>query len=365
MDSGCVRTQNAHSAPRNYVFGFPDLCGIPLEDIMRKYLRSLAAVLVLAMLAGLCCGAASAEDGGKLYLTVSSITFSVVGESENICVGTAKAEDITWISEDPDVVSVENGVLTATGVGTTVIRAELDDQKWEVTAGCLAKTAAELEAMDPEILAEPKRLPPNTGWDPKPYFQDVALIGDSISYIFGQNERMSNQLGNPLFLARGGCSINGFVKYYKNLFFRGEEMHLEDAVAASGVKKIYIMLGQNDLGYMEIQETLDNYAKMLDNIRAASPDIEVYIQTCSQEYAELSPTNARNLKIYEFNQCLPEFAKEQNAKLVDIAPYLESHRQRLAPIYSQDFEIHVNDVGCLVWGQVLSNFAELEEMGAV
>lgn len=332
---------------------------------MKNILRSLAAVLVLAMLASFCCIPAFAEDSGKIYLTVSSIMFSVVGETENIYVGTAKVEDIEWTSENPDVVSVEAGVLTANAVGSTKIHAKLGDQHWEVKAGCLAKSRAELENMDTAKLAEPKRQPPKTGWDPKPYFQDVALIGDSITLIFGQNERMSNQLGNPLFLARGGCSINGFVKYFKNMYFQGEEVHLEDAVAACGAKKIYIMLGQNDLGYMEIQETLDNYAQMLRNIRSLSPDIEVYIQTCSQEYAELSPTNARNLKIYQFNALLPEFAKEHNAKLVDVAPYLESHRQRLAPIYSQDYEIHVNDVGCLVWGQVLSNFAELEEMGAV
>ena len=58
--------------------------------------------------------AEEAED--HLFLKVSAITFSVVGESENIYLGMVSPELVTWESDDPNVVSVENGVLTANGV---------------------------------------------------------------------------------------------------------------------------------------------------------------------------------------------------------------------------------------------------------
>ena len=60
---------------------------------------------------------------GELFLTVSSINFSLVGESENIYIGTAPLEEITWTSADESVITVENGVLTAVGVGTTTVSA--------------------------------------------------------------------------------------------------------------------------------------------------------------------------------------------------------------------------------------------------
>ena len=59
---------------------------------------------------------------GNLFLKVSAITFSVVGETDDIYLGVIPREEVTWESDDPSIVAVENGVLTATGVGTTTIR---------------------------------------------------------------------------------------------------------------------------------------------------------------------------------------------------------------------------------------------------
>ena len=64
----------------------------------------------------------------NLFLTVSSITFSLVGEQEDIYLGLVPRELVNWESEDPSVVSVANGVLTAVGVGTTTVRASYDDR---------------------------------------------------------------------------------------------------------------------------------------------------------------------------------------------------------------------------------------------
>ena len=78
--------------------------------------------LVLALLLSLACGAGaqgSAEEapGGRLFLTVSRIDLSVVGETEDIYAGTAPRENVQWQSDDEKVVTVRDGVLTATGVG--------------------------------------------------------------------------------------------------------------------------------------------------------------------------------------------------------------------------------------------------------
>ena len=90
---------------------------------------------------------AAVKSEGSLFLKVSSITFSVVGESEDIYLGMIPREEVTWESDDPSVVSVENGVLTANGVSTTTIRAVYGEQQVECTAGCLASTQEELEGL--------------------------------------------------------------------------------------------------------------------------------------------------------------------------------------------------------------------------
>ena len=84
---------------------------------------------------------AKIED--PMFLKVSAITFSLVGESEDIYLGLVPRELVTWESEDPSIVSVENGVLTAVGVGSTTIRAVYNDRELTCTAGCLAETQVE------------------------------------------------------------------------------------------------------------------------------------------------------------------------------------------------------------------------------
>ena len=157
------------------------------------------------------------QPEGQMYLTVSEITFSLVGESEDIYIGTVPRDQINWVSGDEAVVTVADGVLTAAGVGSTTVTAQWDEETIEVKVSCLAASQEELDALDEDILRSPKRMPPVVDNPPLEFFDDAAIIGDSISYILFQYETQLGHLGNPLFLARGGTSLNGLVRYYKNV----------------------------------------------------------------------------------------------------------------------------------------------------
>lgn len=297
----------------------------------------------------------------KIFLTVSRITFTLAGESENIYMGTAPAEDVTWISEDPQIVSVEDGILTAVSAGETTIRAEYGDQSLSCRAGCLAANSADLTGVSLEVRKSAKRLPPETGYDPVPFFTRCAIVGDSISMIFGQMEAKSGALGHPLFLARGGCSINGYLNHHKELFYKGEETPLPDAIADSGVEFIFMMLGENDLGYLSVEQTLANYEALIAYIREQNPDIVIFLQTCTPETHEGADAGLRNRKIYEFNSHLPDLAQRTGCLLIDMAKYAENHIGSLDPDYVYDLGIHLNYDGCLMWAQVLSSYAEVYE----
>ena len=238
---------------------------------------------------------------GELLLSVSKIDFSVVGESEDIFVGTADRQQIVWTSADESVITVEDGVLTAVGVGSTTVSAQFGDQVAECTAGCLAATEEELNSLSEEILRAPKRYPTVLENPPLELYSDAAFVGDSITYIMFQNETRHGILGHPLFLVRSGTSLNGLVMRYKNVYYRGVEMNFEDAVAESGAKKIFIMLGQNDLSYMTIEDTMANYKTMVDRIREKSPDIQIHLQSCVPEWFKNGANNEKNEKIDEFN----------------------------------------------------------------
>ena len=300
---------------------------------------------------------------GELFLTVSSITFSLAGESENIYVGTAPAEEITWASADESVITVENGVLTAVGVGTTTVSATYGDQYMECTAGCLAQDEESLYALGYNVLRQPKRLPPVYDEELITFFDDAAIVGDSISYIMSQWEAKYNLLHDAVFLARGGCSIHGFIReHVKGIYYQGVERKVEDVIAAYGVNKAFIMLGQNDLRQFSVEENLANYATLIERIREQSPDLKIYIQTCTPEWRKNGGNNAQNEKIYEFNAKLVEFCEQYDMELIDIAPYIIDHTGMMSQEYMNNDEIHLNEAGCIEWMRVLRAYAKLQTL---
>lgn len=299
---------------------------------------------------------------GFLYLTVSSIDFSLVGESEDIYVGSIPREDVTWVSEDESVVTFENGVLTATGVGSTKVSASYGDQTLECAVGCLAQTGEELLALDNAILRSPKRYPPVMGDEPMSYFDDVAIVGDSISQIMSRWELRYNYLGNVDFMVKGGSSLNGYVREYVFLFYQGQDRDLDEAVALSSAKKLFIMMGQNDLSYMTLEETMANWEILLNRILEKRPDIEIYLQSCVPEWPDHYGDNRKNILIDEHNVALKAFAEENGYHFVDIEPYVEDHTNKMASDYNMDDSIHMNEAGCYTWMQALKSYAYLQEL---
>lgn len=300
---------------------------------------------------------------GSLFLKASSVTLSVVGETDDIYLGIIPVEDVTFESDDESVVTFENGVLTAVGVGTTTVRASYGDQVAECSAGCLAQTQEELEALDLTILQSPKRLPPVVDMESEcTDFDEAVIIGDSITYFMFQWESKYNYLGDVQFLARGGVSLNGFVGYFKNVYFQGKEAYLEDAIAQCGAKKVYMMLGQNDLTSKARVKVMDNWVILLDRIREKSPDAEIYIQSCIPETSEDDALNEKNQRIFTYNETLREFAKENGCHFIDLEYYIEDHQGKMPICYSQG-NYHMNESGCYAWMQILRFYARLEKEG--
>ena len=300
---------------------------------------------------------------GFLFLTVSEITFSLTGESEDIYAGSVPRELVVWESEDESVATVSDGVLTAAGVGSTVVSAEYADQRLQCTVSCLAQTQEELDAMDSEILRSPKRMPPVVDQWPDTFYDDAAFVGDSITYTLWHTAgKTEGELLNSLFLVRGGTSLNGFLLNYKNIYYQGVEMRLEDAVAASGVKKVFFMMGQNDLGYKSIEDTMENWDILLGRILEKSPEAKIYIQSLVPEWNEDHSDNSKNEKIDLYNQVLWTYCQEKGYYFVDIAPFIEDHLNKMASVYSMDHSIHINYDGTGVWMQALKAFARLQEL---
>ena len=326
---------------------------------MKKWLSIVLSLCLLFSFGG-CSGKeqAAGETGeptaapevirGSLFLTVSQITFSVISESEDIYAGSVPRDLVSWESRDPHIIEVHNGVLTAVGVGETEVTASWGGQKLTCKAACLAENQQELLKLARAVLQAPKRIPPATEDSCKAYFENSAMVGDSITYALLHWEQATGNLGHPQFLCRGGISIFSLLDRGKLLYFRGQDTLLEDAVAASNLNAVFILLGQNDLGYMEVDETLRNMGKLMERVREKSPLVEIYLQSCLPVRGEDALHNNGNEKLAAFNGVLKPFAQAKGYHYLNTAQYLENQIGSMAAEYCLD-EIHPNEAGCLAW----------------
>ena len=304
-----------------------------------------------------------------LFLKVSSITFSVVGDSEDIYLGLAPRDQITWESDDPSVVSVDKGVLTATGVGTTTVRAVHGDQILECSAGCLAEDQEALKSLDPEILRKPMRGVPEVDLDsPCTFYDNAAMVGDSIVLMMLQSESPGDYLGNLLILARNGTSMMGLVQRFKNVFFQGVEMNLEDAIAASGVERVYMLVGSNDIACEPNRIAyFDNWDVMLERIREKSPGVEVVMISNTPRCkmivdGKLFAVEVYNKMIRDYNEQLQQYCREHDYPYLDLSYYIEDHNGDMAKEYNLD-GYHMNNDGYMQWIRLMRFYAEYEKAG--
>lgn len=299
---------------------------------------------------------------GEIFLSVSSIIFSIVGESENIYVGTVPVEEVTWEIADESIVTIENGVLTAVGTGETTVTAKYEDQTMSCTAGCLAATEADFYMLYDGQRRQPKRIPVHLENPPYDYFDDVVFIGDSITYFFYYHDSFDDMIGDAAFLTRGGTGIIGLERRSYNIQYQGEDTNIEDCVAKVGRNKVYLMLGQNDLPQLSVEAVLELYDTIITRIVEKNPGVEIYIQSVLNEWWTFNTDKTRNDKIDAFNIVLEEYAEEKGYHYVDIGMYIEDHYGSLALPYDVDHLIHVNKTGCIEWANALLSYAYVERL---
>lgn len=87
-------------------------------------------------------------------LNRNDFTLSKQGDSWNLYKGDVDVEDITWTSDDPNVVTVEKGIVTAVGPGYTKVHAEYNGTKYSCEVRCSFTVSSENESTDPTETTE-------------------------------------------------------------------------------------------------------------------------------------------------------------------------------------------------------------------
>lgn len=218
----------------------------------------------------------------------------------------------------------------------------------------------------PTEPTEPTK-PPKEPVDLVQFFSESAFIGDSVTLALRNYCITNTVIGRPTFLCAGSYAVRHAIvdpdpgnQNIVSITYQNTAMRPEDALKASGVKRVFIMLGMNDIAF-GVDYTMNNWKTLIKNIRSECPDIEIYIQSATPIHANNDKDgyklNNANMDIY--NQKLEAFCAENDCYFVSIAPLLKDENGDLANAYCSDPNsqgCHLTQAGVLVWIQVLQDY---------
>lgn len=191
------------------------------------------------------------------------------------------------------------------------------------------------------------------------YFDDVVFIGDSISLGLTYYEAANDVLGKAQFLTAGSLSATNALWPVSDRSvhprYKGTKMKLEKAVPLTGAKKVYIMLGMNDINNVGVQKAFENFKTLCANIKKAAPDTVFYIQSVTPR-VNLGSRNPRsgltNANITAYNKMLCKYANEKGWYFVNLASVMFDGNGYLKREYCSDpssMGMHFTTKGYAAW----------------
>jgi len=126
-----------------------------------------------------------------------------------------------------------------------------------------------------------------------------------------------------------------------------------DEVVSSKPKKIFLMIGINDLGRKDaISQILTDYEKLINLIKEKSPATQLYIQSILPTY---NLPNINNNDIVTINTELQRLTMKYNLIYVNLFDLVKNKNNELDTVYTHD-GIHVNEKGYLIWKKAIENY---------
>lgn len=152
------------------------------------------------------------------------------------------------------------------------------------------------------------------------YFSDAVFVGDSRT----EGLRMYSGLTNTTFWTKVGLTVSSvFTDRFVKL---GEQtLTVAEALEQADYKKVYIMLGINELGWPSEETYASEYAKIIDLIRESHPDATIYVQSIFSMGRIRSSRDEvyNNDNVIRLQRVLCEMCLEKGVNYVNVAEVLQ------------------------------------------
>lgn len=221
-----------------------------------------------------------------------------------------------------------------------------------------ADTAAAPREAWPETEQMPEEPPesPEQPFAPVPesapvtdaYFDGAAFLGDSRTEGF----KLYSGLKTGTYYHAVGATVE--TVFTKSVETPAGKMPLLDAMAEGTFDRIYVMLGVNELGWNKTETFYDQYARVVDRLRADHPEAEIVLQSILPVSAlqDAKGSYVNNQRICVYNEAIRLLAEEKGCAYLDVAEAVSDENGCLVADWNFD-GVHLNVEGCRAWLEYL------------
>lgn len=130
------------------------------------------------------------------------------------------------------------------------------------------------------------------------YLSDSGFIGNSVSLCLTYYMKTQEKgfMGSPLMLPVGCYNFNndrgGSPRY--RIHYRGKVCTAKEAIRRSGIKKVFICMGTNDM-YLGVTGACRAYITYLREIRKVNPEVIIYIEGTPPTYSQRGHITNKNI----------------------------------------------------------------------
>lgn len=239
-------------------------------------------------------------------------------------------------AEEPSSVELSAEQEEPAGSSASFIEPEETEMEDTIASDTEVPVEAEIEENEPEETSAPlPQILENS------YFDDTVFIGDSVMGPLWYCSDNSGALGEAQFFYEVSYSAHAALDGSVYLKFRGHDMTIDNIAMNTEAKKLYIMLGANDLSLFGVDKTIENMQTIVDNVFNKCPDIKIVLMSVTPSYKNGNGKGLTNTLINKFNKALIQLAEENDLNYVDITKELKDENGDLIPEYSKDQYIHM------------------------
>ena len=331
------------------------------ERSIKMSLKKAISILTVASVLLVSAGCSNINDKPT---TTADSTYSTTSQSTE-----SSSSEITKTesTEESSTTEIESGENTSNNQSTDENQTtsnDVSESSGDKVTGRSFSKRVEL----PSILHS--YLKPGEQKQGEAFFDDAVFVGDSVTlglknYVTNERNAGRSCLGKAQFLCSGSMSYTNSraavgTKNSIHPVYRGKEMTIEDAVKASGAKKVFIMLGMNDFyGYPQ-GTGIKNAKDTIEKIQKVNPGIRIYVESVTPITKSKVHDGFNNDAIDAFNLQLKVLCNEYDLVYVDVASSLKNSDNCLKDEYCGDptgMGIHMSYPGCKAWIEFLvSNF---------